>query len=406
MDFDDTPEEAEFRAEARAWLAQNVEPRSNDCVLDLDARFVRARRFLAAKAARGYAAITWPKEFGGLGGTEIQDIIFLQEQAKVDIPTMHGSDFFSVGINLCGTTILKCGTDEQRQRFLPRILHAEEIWCQLFSEPSGGSDLAAVRTRAVRDGEDWVITGQKVWTTYGQYSDLGLCLARTDPAVPKHRGLTMFIVAMRSPGVAVRPIRQMSDESEFNEVFLDNVRVSDRFRIGAVNDGWKVALTTLGQERSTAATLTFIEWQHILKIARQAKINDQPAIEDGRIREKVAECWLNTFGVRLMAYRSQPRAPAERYRGRRSPGPKSSLRAKASARPLRRWTCWANEGSLTAAELGDFWKPVEEGWYWAPAFRIAGGTDEILRNILAERVLGLPPDIRLDRDIPFNKINT
>jgi alkylation response protein AidB-like acyl-CoA dehydrogenase len=405
MDFDDTPEEAEFRAEVRAWLAQNVEPRCNGSMLDLDARFARARRFLAAKAAKGYAAITWPKEFGGLGGTDIQDIIFLQEQAKVDIPTMHGSDFFSVGIHLCGTTILKCGTDEQRRRFLPRIARAEEIWCQLFSEPSGGSDLAAVRTRAVRDGEDWLITGQKVWTTYGQYSDLGLCLARTDPAVPKHRGLTMFVVDMRSPGVAVKPIRQMSAECEFNEVFLDSVRVSDRFRIGAVNDGWNVALTTLGQERSTAATLTFIEWQHILKIARQAKINDQPAIEDGRIREQLVECWLNTFGVRLMAYRSQ----TARARGA-VPGPEESwakiiITGQGQRSAMAAMDMLGTRGSLTAAELGDFWNPVEEGWYWAPAFRIAGGTDEILRNILAERVLGLPPDVRVDRDIPFNKIN-
>src|SRR5882757_7862914 len=293
MDFDDTPEEAEFRADVRAWLTQNVEPRPNGSVLDLDARFVRARRFLAAKAARGYAAITWPKEFGGLGGTEIQDIIFLQEQAKVDIPTMHGSDFFSVGINLCGTTILKCGTDEQRHRFLPRILRAEEIWCQLFSEPSGGSDLAAVRTRAVRDGEDWLITGQKVWTTGGHFSDFGLALTRTDPSMPKHQGLTMFAVDMRAAGVEVRPIRQMSGESEFNQVFLDGVRVPDSCRIGAVNGGWKVALTTLGQERSTAATLAFVDPQELLKISRDAKVNGRPAISDGRIRERIAECWLN-----------------------------------------------------------------------------------------------------------------
>ena len=406
MDFDDTPEEAQFRAEVRAWLAQNVEPRPAGAVLDLDARFARARRFLAAKAAKGYAAITWPPEFGGLGGSETQQIIFLQEQAKVDIPTMHGSDFFSVGINLCGTTILKCGTEEQRQRFLPRIVRAEEIWCQLFSEPSGGSDLAAVRTRAVRAGDDWVITGQKVWTTYGQYSDLGLCLARTDPSVPKHRGLTMFVVDMRSPGVDVKPIRQMSDECEFNQVFLDNVRVSDRFRIGAVNDGWKVALTTLGQERSTAATLTFIEWQHILAIAREAKLNNQPAIEDGRIREKVAECWLNSFGVRLMAYRSQ----TARARGA-VPGPEESwakiiITGQGQRSAIAAMDMLGIRGSLTAEDLGDAWNPVEEGWYWAPAFRIAGGTDEILRNILAERVLGLPPDVRVDRDMPFNKINT
>ena len=406
MDFDDTSEEAEFRAEVRAWLADNVEPRPIGSVPDLHARFARARRFLAAKGARGYAAITWPREFGGLGGTDIQQIIFLQEQAKVDIPTMHGSDFFSVGINLCGTTILKCGTEEQRLRFLPRIARAEEIWCQLFSEPSGGSDLAAVRTRAVRDGAGWVITGQKVWTTYGQFSDLGLCLARTDPTVPKHRGLSMFAVDMRSPGVSVRPIRQMSDELEFNQVFLDNVRVADQFRIGAVNDGWKVALATLGQERSTAATLTFVEWQHILKLARQTKINERPAIEDGRIREKVAECWLSTVGVRLMAYRSQ----TARARGA-IPGPEESwakivITGQGQRSAIAAMDMLGARGSLTSEALGDSWLPVEEGWYWAPAFRIAGGTDEILRNILAERVLGLPPDTHLDRDVPVDRIST
>src|SRR6266850_4376432 len=405
MDFDDTPEEAEFRAEVRAWLAQNVEPRPNGSVLDLDARFARARRFLAAKGAKGYAAITWPTQFGGLGGTEIQDIIFLQEQAKVDIPTMHGSDFFSVGINLCGTTILKCGTDEQRQRFLPRIARAEEIWCQLFSEPSGGSDLAAVRTRAVRDGDDWLLTGQKVWTTGGHYSDYGLALTRTDPAVPKHQGLTMFIIDMKQPGVEVRPIRQMSGEAEFNEVFLDSVRVLDSFRVGPVGGGWKVALTTLGQERSTAAALSFVEWQHLLALAQTTMMNGQPAIADGRIRERLAECWLNNFGVRLLSYRNQTALARGAV-----PGPQESMAKLIITQQGQRSAITALDmlgtlGSLSATMLGDQWSPIVHAWYWSPAFRIAGGTDEILRNILAERVLGLPAEARVDRKVPFNQLS-
>ena len=405
MDFDDTPEEAVFRAEVRAWLAENVEPSPEGQTPSLQDQFERARRFLAAKAAKGYAAITWPKKFGGLGGSEIEQIIFLQEQAKVDVPTMHGSEFFVVGISLCGGTILHCGTDEQRQRFLPRLLRAEDIWCQLFSEPSGGSDLASARTRAVRDGDDWLITGQKVWTTFGQFADFGLCVARTDPTVPKHRGLTVFIVDMRSPGVEIRPIRQMSDEAEFNEVFLDNVRVPDSFRVGAVNDGWKVALTTLGHERSTAATLTFIEWQHLLTIAKQVTMNGKPAIADGRVREKVAECWLNTFGVRLMAYRNQTLVAKGTIPGPEESWAKIIVTGQGQRSAIAAMDMLGPRGSLAATELGETWDPVEEGWYWAPAFRIAGGADEILRNILAERVLGLPLEVRVDRDIPFNKLN-
>ena len=405
MDFDDTPEEASFRAEVRAWLGQNVEPSQQGAVLPLQARFERARRFLAAKGARGYAAITWPKEFGGLGGTEIQQVIFLQEQAKSDVQTMHGADFFAVGIDLCGGTILKRGTDEQRHRFLPRLLRAEEIWCQLFSEPSGGSDLASARTRAVRDGDDWVITGQKVWTTYGQFSDYGLCVARTDPTVPKHRGLTMFIVDMHGPGVEVRPIRQMSDEAEFNEVFLDGVRVPDRLRVGVVNDGWSVALTTLGQERSTAANLTFVEWQHFIELARKARRDGKPAIEDGLVREKIAECWLNNFGVRLMSYRNQTALARGAVPGPEESWAKIVITGQGQRSAVAAMDMLGPRGSLAADELGSAWDPVEEGWYWAPSFRIAGGTDEILRNILAERVLGLPPDIRADRDVPFNKLN-
>jgi alkylation response protein AidB-like acyl-CoA dehydrogenase len=261
-----------------------------------------------------------------------------------------------------------------------------------------------VRTRAVRDGADWRVTGQKVWTTGGHFSDFGLALTRTDPAVPKHQGLTMFVIDMKQPGVEVRPIRQMSGESDFNAVFLDNVPVLDSFRIGSVGGGWKVALTTLGQERSTAASLLFVEWQQLMALAQDTMVNGQPAIADGRIRERLAECWLNTFGVRLMSYRNQTAL------GRGGvPGPEESMGKLLITQQGQRSAIAALDmlgtlGSLSAAELGEQWRQIERSWYWSPAFRIAGGTDEILRNILAERVLGLPAEARVDRDIPFNKL--
>jgi alkylation response protein AidB-like acyl-CoA dehydrogenase len=408
LDFDDSPEEAEFRAAVRAWLQQHAEPRINGrgAQLDPQARLSRAKRFLAAKGAQGYSAITWPKELGGLGGTEIQNLIFLQEQAQFDIETLHGSDFFAVGLELCGGTLMRCGTEEQRRRFIAPLLRGEEIWCQLFSEPACGSDLAAVRTRAVRDGADWRVTGQKVWTTGGHFSDFGLALTRTDPTVPKHQGLTMFVIDMKQPGVEVRPIRQMSGESDFNAVFLDNVPVLDSFRIGPVGGGWKVALTTLSQERSTAAALSFVEWQQLLALSRGTLVNGQAAIADGRIRERLAECWLNNFGVRLMSYRNQTAL------GRGAvPGPQESMAKLVITQQGQRSAIAALDmlgtlGSLSATELGEEWREIERAWYWSPAFRIAGGSDEILRNILAERVLGLPAEVRVDRDVPFNQLST
>jgi alkylation response protein AidB-like acyl-CoA dehydrogenase len=408
MDFEDSPDEAKFRAEVNAWLTEHVEPRRGGPGPNLSpaARLERARRFQRAKAAQGYAAITWPKEVGGLGGDEIQNLIYLQEQAKFDVDSLQGADFFAIGIHLCGGTLLKCGTEAQRKRFVPPLLSGDEIWCQLFSEPSGGSDLAAVRTRATRDGKDWLLSGQKVWTTGGHYSDFGLALARTDPTVPKHQGLTMFIVDLKSPGVVVTPIRQMSDETEFNQVFLDDVRVSDSQRVGEVNQGWKVALTTLGQERSTAAALTFVEWEQLLDVARKTSRGGAPALRDGRVRQRVAECWLNNFGVRLLSYRSQTALARGAV-----PGPGESMAKLILARQGQRAATAAFDllgvtGTLAAEAIGEHWKPIERAWYWSAAFRIAGGTDEILRNIIAERVLGLPGDVRVDRDVPFNSLKS
>ena len=407
MDFDDTADEARFRTEVRSWLAKHVEERPSDPALQVDqeAAVARARRFLAAKTAEGYSAITYPKEYGGYGGSEIEKLIFQQEQDRYDIDTLHGSDFFAVGIDLCGGTILRCGSDEQKQRFIAPLLRGEKIWCQLFSEPACGSDLAAVRTKAVRDGDDWLITGQKVWTTGGHFSDYGLCLTRTDPTVPKHAGLTMFVVDMHQPGVDVQPIRQMGGEAEFNQVFLDNVRVPDSDRIGSVGGGWKVALTTLGQERSTAGGLAFLEWETLLDLARTTERDGRPAIEDGRVRERLAECWLNTFGMKLMSYRSQTALGKGTL-----PGPEESMAKLIITQQGQRSAIAAMDMVGTTAVLSpevvgsEQLHAVEHSFFWAPAFRIAGGADEILKNILAERVLGLPSDVRVDRDLPFNEL--
>ena len=251
MDFEDSPEEARFRAEARAWLDANAklktardagDPLGEDDKTSLKA----AKAWQAKKAEKGYARITWPKEVGGLGGTPMQQVIFHQEEAKYDVANTGA---FAIGLGMCIPTLMAYGSKEAIARYVKPALRGDEIWCQLFSEPAGGSDVAALRTRAEKDGDDWVINGSKVWTTGAQFSDFGLLLARTDPTVPKHKGLTMFYLSMKQPGVEVRPIKQASGASGFNEIFFTNVRIPDSQRLGDVGQGWQAALTTLMHER-------------------------------------------------------------------------------------------------------------------------------------------------------------
>ena len=251
MDFEDTPEEAAFRAEARAFLEANAERRKPGAVegyrrgQDAPGAMDRAKSFQRKKADAGFVGIHWPKEWGGRGGTQIQNVIYNQEEAQFDVL----SGIFGIGIQLAMPTICVCGTPEQRDRFVRPTMRADLVWCQLFSEPSGGSDLASLRTRAERDGDEWVINGQKIWNSGAHYSDFGILVARSDPNVPKHAGLTYFILDMKTPGVEVRPIRQLSGSAHFNEVFFTNVRIPDAMRIGPVGGGWRVALTTLMNER-------------------------------------------------------------------------------------------------------------------------------------------------------------
>src|SRR5271163_1051919 len=332
MDFSDTPKEAAFRAEARAFLEANAERRKPGSVegyrrgQDAPGALERAKAFQAKKAAAGFAGIAWPKEWGGRGGTQMQQIIYQQEEAKFDVL----SGIFGIGLQIAIPTVCTCGTAEHRERFAGPALRGEEIWCQLFSEPAGGSDLAALRTRAERDGDDWIINGQKIWTSGAHYSQFGILVARSDPNVPKHAGLTFFILDMRTPGVEIRPIRQMSGSSHFNEVFFTDVRIPDTMRVGDVGKGWRVALTTLMNERYGMREAPGPDFAEVFELARAIELEDGPALENAAVQERLAEWYVRTQGLRFTKYRSMTALS----RGQ-TPGPESSITKLVAASKLQ-----------------------------------------------------------------------
>ncbi|HSU05128.1 MAG TPA: acyl-CoA dehydrogenase family protein [Acetobacteraceae bacterium] len=407
MDFNDSPEEAAFRAEARAFLEANAKRRKPGAVegyrrgQDAPGALDRARAFQAKKAAAGFAGIAWPKEWGGRGGTQMQQIIYNQEEAKFDVL----SGIFGIGLGLAIPTIGACGTPEQIERFARPALRGEEIWCQLFSEPAGGSDLAALRTRAERDGDGWVINGQKIWNSGAHYSEFGILVARSDPTVPKHAGLTFFILDMHAPGVEVRPIRQMSGSSHFNEVFFTDVRIPDDRRVGEVGQGWRVALTTLMNERYGMREAPGPDFDELFDLARDLELEDGPALDNAAVQERLAEWYVRTQGLRFTKYRTMTALS----RGQ-TPGPESSIIKLVSASKTQEIAAFGLDLlGMAGAEMGRH-MPLqglfEEALLYSPALRLAGGTDEIMRNIIAERVLGLPADVRVDKNVPFRDIPT
>jgi acyl-CoA dehydrogenase len=401
MDFDDTPAEAAFRAEVRAWFEANAEPRrhARDFVGDglppLE-RLAAAKAWQAKKAAAGYAAVTWPREYGCLAGTVIQQLIVRQEESR-----FRGAfGIFEIGLGMCLPTLMAYGSEEHKAQRIRPGLWGDEIWCQMFTEPAAGSDVAGVLTRARQDGDAWVVNGQKVWTTGAQFSDYGLLLARTDPTVPKHAGLTMFFVDMKRPGIDVRPIRQMAGASEFNEVFFTDLRIPDDQRLGAVGGGWKVALTTLMHERLAVGTdIGLLNFD-----ALWAAVQAAGQLHAPRAVEHLAESWVAEEGLRL----HQCRAVTALSRGG-VPGPEQSIAKLVKATLAQRMANFALElqgeaGQVGCDDPGAVGQPVERAWAWSAAMRIAGGTDEILRNIIAERVLGLPEEARQDKGMPFNEV--
>jgi alkylation response protein AidB-like acyl-CoA dehydrogenase len=405
MDFDDSPEEAALRAEARAWLDQHATRLDPESLAEMrtyrarteeedEALVEEARRWQRTKAEAGWAAPTWPAELGGRGLSPLLAGVFAAEEANYDV----AGRMFSVGTDMVGPTIIEWGTDEQRAWYLPRILRADDIWCQLFSEPGAGSDLAALSTRAVRDGDEWVITGQKVWTSGAHYSDLGLLLARTDPDVPKHRGITAIAVPMRAPGVEVRPLRQIDGAIHFNEVFLDEVRVPVDNTIGPIGHGWAVAMTMLMNERASIGGGGMYTFDQLAQLAREMGRDEDPII-----RQRLADMYIRDEILRFLGYRVRTAAAAGR-----PPGPESSVMKLAVS---ARYEVGGNlmlelegpAGTLVHddAPYGGRFQDLFMG-QWAP--RIGGGTDQVQRNIIGERVLGLPGDVRVDKDVPFRDL--
>ncbi|MBT8214620.1 MAG: acyl-CoA dehydrogenase family protein [Acidimicrobiia bacterium] len=401
----DSPTEAAFRAKARSWLASHAEPLPIDRVApsaiiaewtpeEEEEKLAEAQEWQRLKFDAGWAGISWPRTVGGRGGSVMEDLIFRDEEATFDVP----HDALGVGIGWCGPAVLQHGSTDQHARLLPDLLRGDEIWCQLFSEPGAGSDLAGLKTRATRDGDEWVLNGQKTWTTFAQHSDWGLCVARHDADLPKHRGLSAFIVDMASPGIEVRPVKQMTGSQNFNEVFLSDVRVSDEDRIGDVGEGWGVVITTFlwervnllaGGERILGGLQEFIKAR-----GREAA----PEIRDRFIDLYIRAETIRFSTMRLLTAVSQGGLP----------GPEGSTLKLAATATLSDIYELALDvmgpEAMLAADVAPGGGEWHAGFLGMPGLRVGGGTDQIQRNIIGDRVLGLPPDIRVDKDLPFREV--
>jgi alkylation response protein AidB-like acyl-CoA dehydrogenase len=376
MDLTFTEQETAFRDELRAWLSEN--PPGEVPTSDEEAAYNWRRDFQRRLADGGWAAVHWPAEFGGRGATLTQSAIFFEELARAGAPLPANV----LGLLLAGPTIMIWGTPEQKERFLAPIVTAEEIWCQGFSEPDAGSDLAALKTRAVKDNGGWVVTGQKVWTSGAQYSKWCMLVARTDTEAPKHKGLTYFLMDMEQDAVQVRPLRQITGEAEFNELFIEEARVPDENVLGGEGNGWKVALTTLMNERAGLAFFLQVRLRQVLdEVFAQAE--GRGLLEDPVIADRLGELHLKAEVLRLTAYRGL--TAIERYG---QPGPEGSL---------TKWM-WSETNQQLTQLAADLLGPeaLAAGGSWSYELlrsrgnTIEGGTTEILKNIVAERVLGLP----------------
>ncbi|NEK59863.1 acyl-CoA dehydrogenase [Geodermatophilus sabuli] len=401
MDFDDSPEEAAYRASVRARLAEHagelVHAGHGEEAVDPGTHQAQFRHTQRVLAEAGLVGVTWPREYGGQGGTVVQQAIVAQELARARVPVLINH----IGLGMCGPTVIAHGSQDQRDRYLSRLLRADDVWCQLFSEPASGSDLAALRTTAVRDGADWVVNGQKVWTTLAHVADLGILLARTDPDRPKHAGLTMFVVDLHAPGVTVRPLRQMVGSAGFNEVFFDDVRVPDAERLGEPGEGWRVALTTLMNERVAIGGAGGDLGVPVETLAAHAR-ERLPALDAERqvlARQAVGRAVVAALAARYTGYR---RFTVLSHGG--LPGPEASagkLAGTAAARLVADAgvRLLGDDAVYAATADGDDTWQRSQGYL--PGLAIAGGTDQVLRNILGERVLGLPPEPRTDKTAPF-----
>ncbi len=417
MDFNDTPEQAKFRSKCRKWLEENAKLKQSSSKkakfgsitdtataveLDLDTLIKAAKEWQKKKYDAGWAMLHWPKEFGGMDATPIERIIWTQEQAKFDVP----GSIFEIGLGMCGPVMMEYSTDEQKKRYLPPMAEGKEIWCQLFSEPSAGSDVAGLRTKAERKGDEWIINGQKVWTSGAHYSDFGILVVRHDPNLEKHKGLTFFFVDMKSPGITVKPIKQITGTAGtgagFNEVYFEDVKIPDSQRLGEIGDGWKVAITTLMNERLAVGDARGADIEEALILAKEKDDDGIPLIKDQSVRHKLADWFCEANGLKYTKFRT-----ISALSKGEAPGPEASITKIVSANKLQEIGNFGMDagdmaGMIIDDQLGV--SPFQGAWLGAPGLKIAGGTDEILKNIIAERVLGLPQDPRADKGIPFKDI--
>ncbi len=389
MDLTPTAGEAALRDEVRAWLREHLPweygkglpPRFDD----LREEVAFGREWQAKLASGRWVGVAWPEEFGGRGLGPVEHYLVTEELARARAPELVGR----IGINLVGPTLLAHGTPEQKARWLPRILSADELWCQLFSEPGAGSDLASLRTRATPVEGGWVLSGQKVWTSYAQFADWGVCLARTDPDAPKQQGISYLVVDMRSPGVDVRPLRQITDESEFNEVFFDDVFVPRERLVGPEHQGWRVANSTLSHERGSNPRQLVIHAQLLDELLRLA--DDSGAFDDPRLAPRLAQAFVEVRLFQLHNWRS-----ISRLSKGLDPGPQGSLNKLWWSEMSKRlhdtvMTVLGPSAPLwrgaDANPGGGAW---QRSWLYYQASSIWAGTNEIQRNVIGERVLGLP----------------
>ena len=393
MDLNDSPEQAKYRAKVRAWLEEHRSEAPFGPYAD-EASEVAARRAWQGRLAEaGMAGVAWPVQFGGRGLGPVEHVILNQEILRAGVPNVLDV----IGVGMLGPTIIAHGSGEQCNRYLGPLLHGDEIWCQLFSEPAAGSDLAGIQSRATLQADGtWSLSGQKVWTTNAHFAAHGMLLARTDPDVPKHKGLTMFIVPMDAPGVTVRPLRQVTGDPEFNEVFFDDVALDADAVCGPVGGGWGTALTTLMFERLVIGLGSEGMGYQAERYAR-AVAADAHASADPEVRRRLGEVAVELLAVKFGGYRILSALQQGQI-----PGPESGLAKITTVRAA------TDAGDLIADVMGPEALAAGEEWEqmisFLPGLKSAGGTEEILRNTVGERVLGLPPEPRLDKGIPFSEL--
>jgi alkylation response protein AidB-like acyl-CoA dehydrogenase len=396
MDLTYSPEELAFQREVRTWLKRNV-PKRDPGERTLESsdpkRIARAKAWQRTLFDAGYLALGWPREYGGQGMDVIRQNIVNEELVRARAPQIIGM----MGIQMVGPTLIGHGTEEQRKRHLKKILTADEIWCQGYSEPGSGSDLASLRTRAELDGDTFLVNGQKIWTSNAQYADWMFCLVRTDPEAPKHRGISYLLIDMKSPGITVRPLVQMTGDAGFNEVFFEDVRVPRENLVGGLHNGWQVANATLFHERNMLASTTRTQQSlaALLRLARAQRRGGKPATADPLVRQRLADLAIRVERMKLEAYRQLTDALRKR-----PPGIAASVNKLV--------TCELNHDLARAALelmgptgwLGRKDPRVRDGGIWPLDFMfslgliIGGGTAQIQKNIIAERGLGMPRELR------------